>query len=114
MSTPVGTISGKFFPPRVHTVDHTPGVGYPVHMGHHTQTDEFTAWLAAVTARVKAIREQKGLSLRAAGELTGVPFNTIARVEAGRTVPSLEVLYTLAAGYGVTPACLLCGDRRRK
>ena len=41
------------------------------------------------------------MSLRAAEVKTGVPFTTIDRVEKGKTVPSLDVLYRLAEGYGV-------------
>lgn len=62
---------------------------------------------------MKTVRESLGLSYRAAEGRTGVPFASISRVEAGRVVPTLELVYRLAVGYGVPVSTLLCPDSER-
>ncbi len=73
---------------------------------------EYLDWIAEVRARAKAARESLGLSLRAAEEKTGVPFMSIRRVEASDFVPTLEVLWRLAAGYGLSVTDLLSDPPR--
>jgi transcriptional regulator with XRE-family HTH domain len=63
--------------------------------------DVYEVWLAGVRTRMVEVREELGLSFRAAEAATGVPFASIQRAEAGRVAPSLELLWRLAAGYGV-------------
>lgn len=70
---------------------------------------EFVAWLAGVRDRLRAARARCGLSFRAAGDRTGVPFQTITRIEAGRNVPTVDVLFKLARGYGMSLVDVLCG-----
>lgn len=74
-------------------------------------TADYRDWIAGVRARTKAAREALGLSLRAAEEKTGVPFMTIRRVETSDFVPTLDVLWRLAAGYGLSVSDLLCESR---
>ncbi|HYH65538.1 MAG TPA: helix-turn-helix transcriptional regulator [Urbifossiella sp.] len=74
----------------------------------------YKTWLDGVRERVKAARDELKLSLRAAADLTGVPFKSIHRVEASDFVPTLEVLYRLAVGYGVTVGALLCEEETAK
>lgn len=68
---------------------------------------EYLDWIAGIRERAKTARESLGLSLRAAEEKTGVPFMSIRRVETSDFVPTLEVLWRLAAGYGVSVNDLL-------
>ena len=72
--------------------------------------EEYGRWLAGVRERLRAARLALGLSHRKAGELTGVPFQTITRVETGKVKPTSEVLFKLAKGYGVSLNSVLCGD----
>jgi transcriptional regulator with XRE-family HTH domain len=83
-------------------------------MGKHEPRTGYAAWLAGVLARLKATREDLGLTFRAAGERTGIPYASIQRVEAGRVRPTLELLYSLAAAYGVHISDLLCDASGKK
>lgn len=57
--------------------------------------------------RLKGAREAAGLSQQAAGERSGVHHISIARFETDKRVPTLAMLYKLAAAYGVTVCSLL-------
>ena len=46
-------------------------------------------------------REKRGLSVRQLGELTGVSFVTIVRIENGRMSPTVALLEKLAKGLGI-------------
>ena len=83
-------------------------------MGKHKPADGYAGWLAGVRGRMRATREGLGLTFRGAEERTGVPFASIQRTEAGRVAPSLELLYSLAVGYGVPVGDLLCEGKPRK
>jgi len=72
--------------------------------------DERTVILAGLQRRVLAARKNLDLSFRKAEQKTGVPFNTISRIEKGEIEPSLSMLQRLAKGYGVTLKSLLCGE----
>jgi transcriptional regulator with XRE-family HTH domain len=74
-------------------------------------TTDYQDWIAGVRVRAKAAREALGLSLRAAEEKTGVPFMSIRRVETSDFVPTLDVLWRLAVGYGVSVNELLLEPR---
>lgn len=54
-----------------------------------------------VGARVRALRHQRGLSLRALAELCELSPNTISLVERGATSPSVSTLQRLATALGV-------------
>lgn len=60
------------------------------------------ALAAAVGARVKALREERGLSQRALAQHLGVSSSTIAKYEAGVHSPPLSVLVRLAAVLDVS------------
>ena len=47
-------------------------------------------------------RERLGLTLREAGEKTGVDHSFIYRIEAGISIPSITILADLVYGYGLT------------
>lgn len=55
-----------------------------------------------VAANVKAVREQKKLSLEAAAELTGVSRSMLAQIEKGDVNPTISVLWKVANGYKVS------------
>lgn len=57
--------------------------------------------------RLRAIREGKGVSLRALKKASGVAVATLARIEAGGYDPRLSTLKKLAKALGVTVAELI-------
>lgn len=71
-------------------------------------TEEHKAYIKALCERVKAARLARGISLRDAAVLTGITFNTIARIERGEIEPTLATLGKLAAGYQVPFEGLVC------
>lgn len=58
--------------------------------------------MAKVADRVRGERLARGWSYREAGERSGVPFQTITRIETGKTAPTPAVLHRLAVAYGVS------------
>lgn len=79
----------------------------------------------SVGARVRALREAMGLSLRDLGERSGVSAPMLSQVERGETSPTLAVAEKIAAGLELTLSRLLrldegehvaisrAGERRR-
>lgn len=63
--------------------------------------------------RLRAIREGKGVSLRALKKASGVAVATLARIEAGGYDPRLSTLRRLAKALQVTVAELI-GERSVK
>lgn len=62
---------------------------------------EIESALDAVGPRVKWLRGQRGMSLAAVSELTGISKSTLSRLETGQRRPSLELLLPLAQAYRV-------------
>ena len=59
------------------------------------------ATLVQVGPRLRSIRQQRGLTLTALAESTGISKSTLSRLENGQRKPSLELLMPLAGAYGV-------------
>jgi transcriptional regulator with XRE-family HTH domain len=57
--------------------------------------------LEAVGPRLRALRTQRGLTLTALSETTGVSVSTLSRLESGQRRPTLELLLPLARAYQV-------------
>ncbi len=57
---------------------------------------------SVVAVNIKAIREQKKLTLDAAAELTGVSRSMLAQIEKGDVNPTISVLWKIANGYKVS------------
>ena len=55
----------------------------------------------SVGLRVRELREQRGLSLRALAEVCSVSPNTVSLIERGLSSPSVDTLQRLAGGLGV-------------
>lgn len=68
--------------------------------------DQLEAVVAEVAARLRAARARANLTLREAGDLSGVHYVTLSRYEQGR-MPILSALYHLAEAYGVDVSDLL-------
>jgi len=63
--------------------------------------------------QLRAIREGKGVSLRALKKVSGVAVSSLARFEAGQGDPQLSTLRKLAKALNVTVAELI-GERSLK
>ncbi|MEV2268512.1 helix-turn-helix domain-containing protein [Nonomuraea africana] len=59
------------------------------------------ATLAQVGSRLKRIRTQRGVSLSALAESTGISKSTLSRLETGQRRPSLELLLPIAQAHQV-------------
>jgi XRE family transcriptional regulator, regulator of sulfur utilization len=76
--------------------------------GAERQTDWATALSPAVIgARVKALRESAGLSLRDLAERSGVSAPMLSQVERGETSPTLTVAVRIASGLDLRLSQLL-------
>ena len=58
---------------------------------------------------LKALREQRGLSVRKLGELAGVHYVSLVKMESGKLDPRLSTLQRVARALGVTVSELI-GD----
>ncbi|MET9888223.1 XRE family transcriptional regulator [Streptomyces sp. NPDC006430] len=61
----------------------------------------YRAVLDEVGPRLKRLRAQRGLTLAALSETTGISKSTLSRLESGQRRPSLELLLPLAGAYHV-------------
>jgi transcriptional regulator with XRE-family HTH domain len=57
--------------------------------------------LSAVGPRLRALRQQRDITLSALAESTGISVSTLSRLESGQRKPTLELLLPLAQAYGV-------------
>jgi transcriptional regulator with XRE-family HTH domain len=62
---------------------------------------------AEMGARLRALRQERGLSLRALAEVAGLTAGGIGSIETGRTLPSVATAEALARGLGVSPGWLV-------
>ena len=60
--------------------------------------------------RLRQLRVEKALSLRALGEITGVAFDTISKLENGRRPARLVTIRKLADALDVEPRELMKGE----
>src|SRR6201995_474941 len=67
---------------------------------------------AVIGARVKALREAEGLSLRDLAERSGVSAPMLSQVERGETSPTLTVAARIAAGLELRLSQLLRLDEQ--
>ena len=54
-----------------------------------------------VGRRIRALREERGLSLRALAESSGLSVNAVSLIERGQSSPTVATLHRLAAALGV-------------
>lgn len=60
-----------------------------------------------LAANLRRLRQSRGLTLRALAEQVGVDNSAIARMEAGKSRPSLGVLRRLKTALGCTADALI-------
>lgn len=58
--------------------------------------------LAAVGPRLRALRQQRDITLTHLAEVTGISVSTLSRLESGSRKPTLELLLPLAKAYQVS------------
>jgi transcriptional regulator with XRE-family HTH domain len=63
--------------------------------------EEFDEVLAAVGARLRALRQEKGATLAQLAARTGISVSTLSRLESGQRRPTLELLLPLAKAHQV-------------
>ncbi|KNE79729.1 MULTISPECIES: helix-turn-helix domain-containing protein [Streptomyces] len=64
--------------------------------------DDVARMLAAVGARLRAVRERRGVTLAGVSRATGISTSTLSRIETGRRKPTLEVVLRLAKEFAVS------------
>jgi transcriptional regulator with XRE-family HTH domain len=76
--------------------------------GHHDAGEaagaapaDLAGVLEAVGPRLRALRRQRGMTLGALAEATGIGVSTLSRLESGQRRPALELLLPLARAYRV-------------
>jgi transcriptional regulator with XRE-family HTH domain len=62
---------------------------------------------AAVGARIRSVRAERGLSLSALAAAAGIGKGSLSELETGRRNPTLDTLYALAGPLGVPLASLV-------
>ncbi|WP_296601796.1 helix-turn-helix domain-containing protein [Nocardioides sp.] len=62
---------------------------------------------AAAGARVRALREERGLTLTALAAAAGIGKGSLSELESGRRNPTLDTLYAVAGPLGVPLGALL-------
>lgn len=65
-------------------------------------TDDLTTALDGVGARLRTLRQERGLTLAQVATTTGISVSTLSRLESGTRRATLELLLPLARGYEVT------------
>jgi len=64
--------------------------------------DDLGRALGAVGPRLRELRRERGTTLAALAERTGISVSTLSRLESGARRPTLELLLPLAKAHGVT------------
>lgn len=71
------------------------------------------ATLAAVGPRLRALRQERGMTLAQLSDDTGITVSTLSRLESGLRRPALDLLLPVAQAYGVTLDDLVSGQTVR-
>ena len=69
--------------------------------------EKFERFLARVGARIRQLRQEKGLSIEAVAHKATVHPSYWSQVERGVKLPSLKSIHKMSLGLGVTPAYVL-------
>lgn len=72
-----------------------------------TQAEWESAFLEALAARVRAERQERGLSQEQLAQSSRLHVNTVRLLEYGKRMPSVLVLAQIAAGLGLSASGLL-------
>ena len=64
--------------------------------------------------KLKVLRAEKGLSLRALGEEVGISFNTLASYERNLVQPTIEYCFKLSRYFEVQMEYFILGEKSKK
>ncbi|MCX5407357.1 helix-turn-helix transcriptional regulator [Streptomyces sp. NBC_00335] len=85
-------------------------------MSRDAEHAELERTLDAIGPRLRALRRERGLTLEALSEATGISVSTLSRLESGKRRPTLELLIPLARTHRVAldqlVAAPVTGDER--
>lgn len=70
-------------------------------MGSADNDRESEAYLARLSDRLRGLRARRGISRRTLGQLTGISQRYLARMEAGRANPTVDILWRIAQALGI-------------
>lgn len=70
---------------------------------------ELAAGRKRLGAALRARREDAGLTRRRMSEMTGVGYDSLFSIEAGRRLPNLSTLFKISRALETTPRELLAG-----
>ncbi|MCX5193407.1 XRE family transcriptional regulator [Streptomyces sp. NBC_00249] len=70
-------------------------------MAADERDEELAGVLTAVGPRLRALRQQRGVTLAQLSETTGISLSTLSRLESGQRRPTLELLLPLAKAHRV-------------
>jgi transcriptional regulator with XRE-family HTH domain len=65
------------------------------------EDDDLANVLTGVGPRLRTLRRERGTTLTALSETTGISVSTLSRLESGQRKPTLELLLPLAKAHGV-------------
>ncbi|GAB4262748.1 transcriptional regulator, XRE family [Thermincola ferriacetica] len=74
--------------------------------------EDFKTGKLNIGDRIRALREEKGLSLVDFGNLTGLSFTYLSELERGTTVPAVGTLKKIAACLGVPVSLFIENERK--
>jgi transcriptional regulator with XRE-family HTH domain len=63
---------------------------------------------------LRLLRDNRGFSLRKLGEVSGIDFGSLSKIERGRSIPTDVQLEKLCAALGVTVDLLYPDDELRR
>lgn len=67
-----------------------------------------------VGQRLREVREERHISLRELGRLSGISVNALSLIERGQTSPSISTLYKLVEALGVPITAIFRAEPQRK
>ncbi len=70
-------------------------------------------WMMSLTARLIAIRKERGLTQQQMADTIGIHVNSLKKYEAGQAQPSLDVLKKIALALHVSTDFLLFEEHER-
>jgi transcriptional regulator with XRE-family HTH domain len=79
---------------------------------HHRESVDFRRVAVHLAKTVRALRRQKRWTVETAAERFGIEPAYVRSIEGGRTNPSLAVLVSIAAAFGLLPGELLLRNVR--
>jgi transcriptional regulator with XRE-family HTH domain len=81
--------------------------GDPPSRAGWTRTSDLLDLTGKLGEKLRELRETRGISLKEASDLTGVPRPTLSRIEHNKMAPTIGLLSKVVAGYGIPWSSIL-------